>query len=105
MATKKIEIPCPRCQGRGSQIYWHPDFGICYRCKGKGFVKFDLDAHKRALVFLRNKWLNLKRKLRYVKDEREIEYINESLRFTEQDGIRVREEIDYVERFLMLGEL
>ena len=79
----KVEIPCPRCQGRGSQLYWHPDFGICYRCHGNGFVVIDLVAHKKVLAFLRNKWINLKRRLKFIKDEREVEYIKESLRFTE----------------------
>jgi len=95
----KVIIDCPRCGGRGSSNFW-PGSGICFRCRGKGIVTIDVEAHRKVLNMLRNKYRFTRRQLRKEKDPYEREFLETKLGFIEVDGTRVSAELEYAETLL-----
>lgn len=82
--SKTVWIDCPRCGGRGVGT-WHPDNGVCYRCRGNGEVRVDVDRTMAALRFLRAEYVRLRHEAR-----KGDEMAAESLRYCVEDGLRVR---------------
>lgn len=80
-----VEIPCPRCDGKGSRPSWRPDAGICYRCKGRCWVKVNIERSENALKMLRAKYLRLRAEARAGS-----ELAQEMLRYCIEDGLRLK---------------
>lgn len=103
MAKKEeniVYIECPRCMGAGQSQAWRPDFGICYRCRGRKAVRINIKSHRGALWHLRQKWLRVAKQLAKEKDPSEREFLEQHLAYIEQDGNRVRWELEYAESLL-----
>jgi hypothetical protein len=83
-----VFIPCPRCAGKGVGA-WHPDGGICYRCKGNREVKVNIEKSEAALRHLRVKFVELRTAARQGNP-----LAAEFLKYTRQDGIRLRQDIE-----------
>jgi len=95
-APEMAYIPCPRCNGQGRGT-WHPDAGICYRCGGKAEVRINVQRHLNTLGMLRSKYRRLQAELQAAVangDYRAAEILEESLRYTVQDGLRVRADLE-----------
>jgi hypothetical protein len=94
--SKTAFIPCPRCGGQGVGT-WHPDAGVCYRCHGKTEIQINVQRHLNALRMLRAKYRRLQAELRVAfrsGSARTVGFLAEGLRYTTQDGLRVRAELE-----------
>jgi hypothetical protein len=98
-ATTVVVIDCPRCSGQGQRPEWHPDSGICYRCRGKAEVKVDITKYRGALAMLRAKYVRLSAQLRSSKCQ-DRGLTKDLLDMCVQDGRRVRETLDMAEAVL-----
>ena len=87
-AQKVVQIPCPRCAGRG-RGNWHPDRGICYRCKGAKIVSINVSKYEAVLRNLRRRYVELRAAV-----QNGVEGAVEALRACEKDGLRVRAALD-----------
>jgi hypothetical protein len=88
-AKNFVWIDCPRCSGHGHRPEWHPDRGMCYRCRGKKEVRICVESHLAALRHLRAKYVSVK-KLAAEGNELAAEF----LPYVIQDGLRVRQDLE-----------
>lgn len=88
-----VEIPCPRCDGKGSRQTWKPDAGICYRCKGHCTVTVRVEKSLAALRHLRAKYVALKQESTSP-DPEVAEMARERLRYCVEDGLRLRADLE-----------
>jgi len=92
--SQTVTIDCPRCDGQGSQNHWHPDRGVCYRCRGRGTVEINVEKHKAVLRCLRAKYRSLRAEVRKLAHPHEDNVVVVALRYCEQDGRRVRDDLE-----------
>jgi len=90
--STQVEIPCPRCSGRGVGN-WKPDAGLCYRCKGNKVVVVRVEKHLAALRYLRAKYIALREESRSADPEIR-EMALERLAYCVEDGLRVRADLE-----------
>ena len=93
--SKPVTIECPRCGGEGVRPHaWKPDAGVCYRCKGQGTVKINVEKHKAALRHLRAKYVRLRAEVRKLAEPHEDNVVVVALSYCVQDGHRVRADLE-----------